>query len=67
MSRGWTNTNNAFCGVAYQWMLMNHGIENNASGNFTDNQGYSVQGGSYGNTVQNNVKVGGCDQLPPRS
>ncbi|MFD4752954.1 discoidin domain-containing protein [Streptomyces sp. NPDC058426] len=64
MSRGWTNTNNAFCGVTYQWMLMNHGIENNASGNFTDNAGYAVQGGSFDNTVRNNTKVGGCAQLP---
>ncbi|MFJ5266584.1 discoidin domain-containing protein [Streptomyces sp. NPDC088387] len=63
-SRHWTNTGNAFCDVAFQWLLMNHAEENKAQGNFTTNPGFSVQYLSKNNTVTDNVTVGACDQLP---
>ncbi|MFJ6392907.1 discoidin domain-containing protein [Streptomyces sp. NPDC091972] len=63
-SRYWTNTANAFCDVAFQWLLMNHAEDNTAQGNFTTKANFSVQYLSKNNTVNNNVTVGACDQLP---
>ncbi|MFF0465378.1 discoidin domain-containing protein [Streptomyces mexicanus] len=63
-SRHWQNTGNAFCDIAYQWLLMNHAEEDNAQGNFTTNPNYSVQYLSKNNEVNGNITVGACDQLP---
>ncbi|WP_406841586.1 discoidin domain-containing protein (plasmid) [Streptomyces sp. AHU1] len=63
-SRYWTNTNNAFCGVAYQWLLMNHALDTHATGNFTTQPAYTAQGNSTNSTATSNTTVGACDQLP---
>ncbi|MFI1791012.1 discoidin domain-containing protein [Streptomyces olivaceoviridis] len=63
-SRHWKNTGNAFCDVAYQWLLMNHAEDNKAQGNFTTKPNFSVQYLSKNNEVNGNVTVGACDQLP---
>ncbi|MEW1773627.1 discoidin domain-containing protein [Streptomyces sp. NPDC086777] len=63
-SRHWTNTGNAFCDIAFQWLLMNHAEDSRATGNYTTNPAFSVQYLSRNDTVNGNVTVGACDQLP---
>ncbi|MGW2960752.1 discoidin domain-containing protein [Streptomyces sp. NPDC001220] len=63
-SRHWTNTGNAFCDIAFQWLLMNHAEDNRATGNYTTNPAFSVQYLSKNDTVNGNITVGACDQLP---
>ncbi|KIF78238.1 carbohydrate-binding protein [Streptomyces sp. 150FB] len=63
-SRYWQNTGNALCDVAYQWLLMNHGMDITATGNFTTQPAFTTQANSTGDTVSGNVTVGACDQLP---
>ncbi|MEU3188230.1 discoidin domain-containing protein [Streptomyces sp. NPDC006923] len=63
-SRYWRNTGNALCDVSYQWMLMNHGMDITATGNFTTQPAFTTQANSTGNTVTGNTTVGSCDQLP---
>ncbi|MFF2433341.1 discoidin domain-containing protein [Streptomyces sp. NPDC058107] len=63
-SRYWQNTSNAFCDVAYQWLLMNHGMDITATGNFTTQPAFTTQANSTGNNVSGNITVGSCDQLP---
>jgi chitodextrinase len=63
-SRYWHTTNNAFCNVAYQWLLLNHGMDIVADRNFTTKPQYSAQFNSTNDTIANNVTVGSCDQLP---
>ncbi|MFD5077196.1 discoidin domain-containing protein [Streptomyces sp. NPDC058371] len=63
-SRYWKNTGNAFCDVAYQWLLMNHGMDITATGNFTTQPAFTTQANSTGNDVSGNITVGSCDQLP---
>ncbi|MFE7123429.1 discoidin domain-containing protein [Streptomyces sp. NPDC057617] len=63
-SRYWQNTGNALCDVAYQWMLMNHGLDITATGNFTTQPAFTTQANSIGNNVSGNVTVGSCEQLP---
>ena len=57
-------TNNAFCDVAYQWALMNHGLDIVADRNFTTQPGYSTQANTLRTTVANNTTVPSCQQLP---
>jgi chitodextrinase len=57
-------TQNAFCDVAYQWMLLNHGLDINAENNFTTQPKYSAQFNTLRTTVTNNTTVDGCQQLP---
>ncbi|WP_246144860.1 discoidin domain-containing protein [Actinacidiphila oryziradicis] len=63
-SRYWTTTNNAFCNVAYQWLLLNHGMDINAEYNFTTQPAFTTQFNSTNDTITNNTTVSGCDQLP---
>ncbi|SCF61496.1 Right handed beta helix region [Streptomyces sp. MnatMP-M17] len=63
-SRYWQNTGNALCDVSYQWMLMNHGLDITATGNFTTQPAFTTQANSIGNNVSGNITVGSCDQLP---
>jgi chitodextrinase len=63
-SRYWHVTQNAFCNISYQWLLMNHGMNNVADSNYTTNPNYSTQANSTNDTVANNTTVASCDQLP---
>ncbi|MEU0965379.1 discoidin domain-containing protein [Streptomyces sp. NPDC005917] len=63
-SRHWENTGNAFCDIAFQWLLMNHATDNTAKGNYTTQPAFSVQYLSQNNDVSGNVTVGSCEQLP---
>lgn len=63
-SRYWTNTGNALCDIAYQWLFLNHGMDIDATGNFTTQPAYSTQANSTGSTITGNTTVGSCDQLP---
>ncbi|MFC8078471.1 discoidin domain-containing protein [Streptomyces sp. NPDC057307] len=63
-SRHWKNTGNAFCDVAYQWLLLNHGMDIDATGNFTTQPAFSTQFNSTNSKVSGNTTVGACDQLP---
>jgi chitodextrinase len=63
-SRYWTTTGNALCNIAYQWLLMNHGMDNAATNNFTTQPAYTTQANSTGDTIANNTTVDGCAQLP---
>ncbi|WP_198533810.1 right-handed parallel beta-helix repeat-containing protein, partial [Streptomyces odonnellii] len=63
-SRYWQNTGNALCDVSYQWMLMNHGLDITATGNFTTQPAFTTQANSIGNNVSGNITVGSCEQLP---
>ncbi|MER5664010.1 discoidin domain-containing protein [Streptomyces mirabilis] len=63
-SRYWQNTGNALCDVAYQWLLMNHGMDISATGNFTTQPAFTTQANSTGDDVSGNITVGSCDQLP---
>lgn len=63
-SRYWTNTGNALCDVAYQWLFLNHGMDIKATGNFTTQPAYSAQANSTGSTISGNTTVGSCGQLP---
>jgi hypothetical protein len=63
-SRYWHLTNNAFCNVSYQWLLMNHGMDNTVDYNFTSQPKFSTQFNSTGDTITNNTTVDGCNQLP---
>ncbi|MDQ1574573.1 MAG: hypothetical protein QOH44_2132 [Actinomycetota bacterium] len=63
-SRYWQVTQNAFCNISYQWLLMNHGMNNTAERNYTTNLAYTTQANSTNDTIANNTSVAGCDQLP---
>ncbi|MDQ1569870.1 MAG: hypothetical protein QOF79_544 [Actinomycetota bacterium] len=63
-SRYWHLTQNAFCNISYQWLLMNHGMDNVADRNYTTNANYSTQFNSTNDTITNNSTVASCDQLP---
>ncbi|MFD4411519.1 discoidin domain-containing protein [Streptomyces sp. NPDC058476] len=63
-SRYWQNTGNALCDVAYQWLLMNHGMDITATGNFTTQPAFTTQANSTGDDVSGNITVGSCGQLP---
>jgi chitodextrinase len=63
-SRYWTTTQNALCDVAYQWLLMNHGMDIAATDNFTSQPAFTTQANSTGDTITANTTVDGCDQLP---
>ncbi|MDQ1549426.1 MAG: hypothetical protein QOD27_1084, partial [Microbacteriaceae bacterium] len=63
-SRYWHLTQNAFCNISYQWLLMNHGMNNVADSNYTTNPNYATQANSINDTIGNNTTVAGCDQLP---
>ncbi|MFF4750385.1 discoidin domain-containing protein [Streptomyces sp. NPDC002514] len=63
-SRYWHTTNNAFCDVAYQWLLLNHGMDITADYNFTTTPKFSAQFNSTDDTILNNTTVDGCEQLP---
>ncbi|MFD4814839.1 discoidin domain-containing protein, partial [Streptomyces sp. NPDC058418] len=63
-SRYWQNTGNAFCDVAYQWLLLNHGMDINATGNFTTQPAFSTQFNSTNSNISGNVTVDSCAQLP---
>nr|WP_206305610.1 discoidin domain-containing protein [Actinacidiphila soli] len=63
-SRYWHLTDNAFCDVSYQWLLMNHGMDNTVDYNFTSQPKFSTQFNSTGDTITNNTTVDGCNQLP---
>jgi chitodextrinase len=63
-SRYWHLTDNAFCNVSYQWLLMNHGMDNTVDFNFTSQPKFSTQFNSTGDTITNNTTVDGCNQLP---
>ncbi|GAA1279805.1 hypothetical protein Psi02_78480 [Planotetraspora silvatica] len=57
-------TQNAFCNVAYQWLLMNHGLNIDAEYNYTTQPQYTTQANTLNSTVANNTTVDGCQQLP---
>ncbi|MFI6098090.1 discoidin domain-containing protein [Lentzea sp. NPDC051213] len=57
-------TQNAFCDVAFQWMLLNHGLDITADRNFTTQPKYSAQANTLRTTIANNPTVDGCQQLP---
>ncbi|HEV7974859.1 MAG TPA: discoidin domain-containing protein [Amycolatopsis sp.] len=63
-SRYFRTTGNAFCDVAYQWLLMNRGMDVDAQNNFTTQPKYTTQGNTLNTTVANNTTVDGCEQLP---
>ncbi|MFD4528736.1 discoidin domain-containing protein [Streptomyces sp. NPDC058470] len=63
-SRYWQNTGNAFCDVAYQWLLLNHGMDINANGNFTTQPAFTTQFNSTNSNISGNVTVDSCAQLP---
>ena len=63
-SRYWHTTQNAFCNLADQWLLLNHGLDIVADRNFTTNPQYSAQFNSLNDTVANNPTVGSCAELP---
>ncbi|WP_236061982.1 discoidin domain-containing protein [Actinacidiphila acididurans] len=63
-SRYWHTTGNAFCNVAYQWLLLNHGMDITADGNFTTQPAFSTQFNSTNDTIGHNPTVDGCEQLP---
>ena len=63
-SRYWTTTQNALCNVAYQWLLMNHGLDIAATDNFTSQPAFTTQANSTGDTITANTTVDGCTQLP---
>jgi chitodextrinase len=62
-SRYYTEEDNALCGVQYQWLFTNHGMDIHAEHNFTNQAAYSTQANSTG-LITNNTAVAGCDQLP---
>jgi chitodextrinase len=57
-------TENAFCDVSFQWLLMNHGLNIDAENNFTTQPAYSTQFNTVGATVANNTTVDSFQQLP---
>ncbi|WP_200949531.1 discoidin domain-containing protein [Leifsonia sp. Root227] len=63
-SRYWHTTQNAFCNVAYQWLLLNHGMDIVADRNYTTKPQYSAQFNSIGDTIANNTTVPDCASLP---
>jgi hypothetical protein len=63
-SRYWQTTQNVFCDVAYQWLLLNHGMDITADDNFTTQPAYSAQFNSTNDAITGNTTVGGCTQLP---
>jgi chitodextrinase len=63
-SRYWHTTQNAFCDVAYQWLLLNHGMDIVADRNYTTKPQYHTQFNSTNSTIANNSTVQSCDQLP---
>lgn len=63
-SRYWHTTQNAFCNVAYQWLLLNHGMDIVADRNYTTKPQYSAQFNSTGDTIANNSTVPDCASLP---
>jgi chitodextrinase len=63
-SRYWHTTQNAFCNIAYQWLLLNHGLDIVADRNFTTNPQYSAQFNSLNDTITDNPTVGSCAELP---
>ncbi len=63
-SRYWTNTGNALCDIAYQWLFLNHGMDIDATGNYTSQPAYSAQANSTGSTITGNTTVDSCAQLP---
>jgi chitodextrinase len=63
-SRYWHLTQNAFCNVPYQWLLLNHGMDDTADRNFTTQPHYTTQFNSTGDAIVNNTTVASCDQLP---
>jgi hypothetical protein len=63
-SRYWHTTQNAFCNIAYQWLLLNHGLDIVADRNFTTNPQYSAQFNSLNDTISDNPTVGSCAELP---
>jgi chitodextrinase len=63
-SRYWHTTNNAFCDIAYQWLLLNHGMDITADYNFTTTPKFSAQFNSTDDKIQNNTTVESCEQLP---
>ncbi|MEU3983596.1 discoidin domain-containing protein [Streptomyces sp. NPDC026672] len=63
-SRYWHTTNNAFCDIAFQWLLFNHGMDITADYNFTTSSRFATQFNSTDDTIANNTTVEGCEQLP---
>ncbi|WP_223628230.1 discoidin domain-containing protein [Microbacterium sp. EST19A] len=63
-SRYFSNVNNAFCNIAYQWMLINRGFDLDVQRNFSTTERYGNQGGSANTVVTNNTTVPSCEQLP---
>jgi chitodextrinase len=63
-SRYWQTTGNAFCDVAYQWLLLNHGMDITATGNFTTQAAFTTQFNSTNDNITGNTTVDSCLQLP---
>lgn len=63
-SRYFRNFNNAFCNIAFQWMLINRGFDLDVQRNITTTERYGNQGGSGNTLVANNTTVPSCEQLP---
>jgi hypothetical protein len=63
-SRYFHDTDNGFCSVAYQWLIMNHGLNITSDRNFTTQPAFTTQANTIDSTVANNPTVAGCSQLP---
>jgi hypothetical protein len=63
-SRYFHTTQNAYCNVDSQFVLLNHGLDDVVDRNFTTNSQFSAQFNSERTSVVDNVPVGACDQLP---
>jgi hypothetical protein len=63
-SRYWHTTGNAMCDVAFQWLLLNHGMDITADHNFITQPHFSTQLNSTDDTITGNPTVDGCAQLP---
>lgn len=57
-------SNNAFCNIELQWLLVNRGIGVDVQRNVSSNGRFSTQGNTIESIVANNATVEGCEQLP---
>jgi chitodextrinase len=63
-SRYFHTTQNAFCQIPYQWLLLNHGMNITADRNFTTQPAFTAQFNTENSVITDNTTVAGCDQLP---
>lgn len=63
-SRYYTTTGNALCNIDFRWLFLNHGMDINASNNFTTTNNFATQALSDRSVITDNTIVEGCAQLP---